>query len=36
MAMSMIQLTSGMRQNLFSLQRTNKLMETTQNAFGLR
>jgi len=30
MAMSMIQLTSGMRQNLFSLQRTNKLMETTQ------
>jgi len=31
MALSMIQLTSGMRQNLFSLQRTNKLMETTQN-----
>jgi len=30
MAMNMIQLTSGMRQNLFSLQRTNKLMETTQ------
>jgi len=31
MAMNTIELTSGMRQNLFSLQRTNKLMETTQN-----
>ena len=30
MAMNMIQLTSGMRQNLFSLQQTSKLMETTQ------
>lgn len=31
MAMSNITLTSGMRQNLFSLQQTSKLMETTQN-----
>ncbi len=30
MALNMIQLTSGMRQNLFSLQKTNRLMETTQ------
>ena len=29
--MSEITLTSGMRQNLFSLQNTNKLMEATQN-----
>ena len=35
MAMSMIQLTSGMRQNLFSLQRTNKLMETTQTRLAI-
>ena len=30
MAMNNITLTSGMRQNLFSLQQTSKLMETTQ------
>lgn len=30
MATGMIQLTSGMRQNLFSLQQTSKLMELTQ------
>jgi flagellin-like hook-associated protein FlgL len=30
MAMNVIQLTSGMRENLFSLQQTSKLMETTQ------
>lgn len=31
MAMNSITLTSGMRQNLFSLQQTSKMMETTQN-----
>jgi flagellin-like hook-associated protein FlgL len=31
MAMDNITLTAGMRQNLFSLQQTSKLMETTQN-----
>lgn len=31
MAMNSITLTSGMRQNLFSLQNTSKMMETTQN-----
>ena len=30
MAITNITLTSGMRQNLFSLQSTQKLMETTQ------
>lgn len=38
MAMSQITLTSGMRQNLFSLQTTQQLLETTQKrlASGLR
>jgi len=38
MAMSQISLTSGMRQNLFSLQTTQQLLETTQKrlASGLR
>jgi flagellin-like hook-associated protein FlgL len=31
MAMNSVTLTSGMRQNLFSLQQTSKMMETTQN-----
>jgi flagellin-like hook-associated protein FlgL len=31
MAMNSITLTSGMRQNLFSLQQTSRMMETTQN-----
>ena len=38
MAINTISLTEGMRQNLFSLQKTNKLMETSQErlATGLR
>lgn len=38
MALSSINLTSGMRQNLFSLQKTSREMETTQNrlATGLK
>ena len=31
MALSTISLTSGMRANLFSLQKTSRDMETTQN-----